>query len=378
MSVKSLDRTATGGDARIESLQSDADWLEVAWNDGSTSRYPAVWLRDNLPAGRHAGNGQRLFDISALPEEIILGDAILGEGGEVLLRFEPEGLEGAFSAAWLHAHRLEGPPPKPTRRLWDSGHTPHEADFGAISSSSEALRGWLTAVHDDGVALLRNVPTEPGRIFDVVALFGFVRETNYGRLFDVISEAAPVNLAFSNLGLGLHTDNPYRDPVPGLQLLHCLVAESDGGESVVVDGFAVAERLRQEAPEDFDLLTRHPVPFAFKSQDVDLRARSPLIELDAEGRLAGIRYNNRSAAALDLAPEVLPAFYRAYRRFGRMLHDPAFAVTFRLAPGDLFIVDNRRALHGRKGFSGGRRHLQGCYADKDSLESRIRLLEEGT
>ncbi|MEX2409192.1 MAG: TauD/TfdA family dioxygenase, partial [Rhodovibrionaceae bacterium] len=104
-------------------------------------------------------------------------------------------------------------------------------------------------------------------------------------------------------------------------------------------------------------------------------ARSPLIELDAEGRLRGVRYNNRSAAPLDLAPEVLPDFYRAYRRFGRMLHDPAFAVSFRLAPGDLFIVDNRRVLHGRKGFSGGKRHLQGCYADKDSLESKIRILE---
>ena len=359
----------------IAEVSCEAEWLTVTWADGAESRYPAIWLRDNAPEGRHAGNGQRLFDISSLPDGIVLDRAERLDDGNLELTFAPEELSAYFSAAWLHTYRLEGGPQKPQKQLWEAGFVPAEADFAEISARPAALHGWLSALRDHGVALLRNVPPEEERIFDVVALFGYVRETNYGRLFDVVSEPEPVNLAFSNLGLGLHTDNPYRDPVPGLQLLHCLVAESDGGESVVVDGFAVAERLRAEAPEDFQLLTRHSVPFAFRSKDADLQSRSPLIELDAEGQVAAVRYNNRSAAALDLAPDLLPAFYRAYRRFGRLLHDPDFAVSFRLEPGDLFVVDNRRVLHGRKGFSGGRRHLQGCYADTDSLESKIRVLE---
>jgi hypothetical protein len=56
----------------------------------------------------------------------------------------------------------------------------------------------------------------------VIELFGCVRETNYGRLFDVVSVENPSNLAYTGLALGSHTDNPYRDPVPQLQLLHCL------------------------------------------------------------------------------------------------------------------------------------------------------------
>lgn len=371
-------RRESGWKAAISSVHCETDWLVVSWADSSKSRYPAVWLRDNIPEGRHSGNGQRLFDISSQPEDIALGDAMPEkDGAELRVRFEPEGLESVFTAAWLQAHCLEEKAARDTRRLWDARHSPFRSDYEEITRAPAALLAWLKALRDDGVALLRNVPTQPGSIFDVVRLFGYVRETNYGRLFDVVSEAEPVNLAYSNLGLGLHTDNPYRDPAPGLQLLHCLVAESDGGESVVVDGFAVAERLRSDAPEDFELLIRHPVPFAFTSKDTDLRTRKALIELDCEGRLAGIRYNNRSAAALDLPPDLLPEFYRAYRRFGRMLHDPDFAVSFRLTPGDLFVVDNRRVLHGRKGFSGGRRHLQGCYADKDALESKIRVLEAG-
>ena len=66
----------------------------------------------------------------------------------------------------------------------------------------------------------------------------------------------------------------------------------------------------------------------------------------------------------------LPGFYRAYRHFTRLLFDPANAVVFKLAPGDLLLLDNRRVLHGRKAFDGaGERWLQGCYADKDGLRS---------
>jgi gamma-butyrobetaine dioxygenase len=50
-------------------------------------------------------------------------------------------------------------------------------------------------------------------------------------------------------------------------------------------------------------------------------------------------------------------------------------VAFRLNPGDSFIVDNTRVLHARKAFSGaGSRWLQGAYADRDSLQSRHRVL----
>ena len=105
---------------------------------------------------------------------------------------------------------------------------------------------------------MTGAPCRPGTVTDVVSLFGFVRETNYGRLFDVRSEADPINLAYTGLGLQVHTDNPYRDPVPGLQLLHCLANAAEGGDSVVVDGFKAALTLHAEQPQAFELLTRHP------------------------------------------------------------------------------------------------------------------------
>ena len=43
----------------------------------------------------------------------------------------------------------------------------------------------------------------------------------------------------------------YYESPPGLQLLHCLAFDGgvEGGETTLIDAFAVAEQLRREEPE---------------------------------------------------------------------------------------------------------------------------------
>lgn len=355
--------------------------LVVTWADGRVSRFPALWLADNRPETRRDVEGQRLLDAIELPEHLSVRAAELTAHG-IAVRFDAFDGVSLFDPAWLRQHALD-PASRAERRrmsrLWDAGLMREplpSADYAAICRDKQALRGWLRHVEQLGFALLHGVPTTPGVVCEVVSLFGYVRETNYGRLFDVVSVEEPQNLAFTALALGNHTDNPYRDPVPQLQLLHCLEAAGEGGESIVVDGFAAAERLRRAARDAFDLLARTKVPFRYvEPGSVDLRHGAPLIELDIDGDLRTVRYNSRSIGPVDLEPDAVPAFYAAHRRFGQLLHDPAMTVGFRLRPGDLFIVDNRRVLHGRRGFGGGRRHLQGTYADADSLMSKLRVLE---
>src|SRR5207249_751925 len=92
------------------------------------------------------------------------------------------------------------------------------------------------------------------------------------RFFDVRSVPDPVNLADTNLGLGVHTDNPYRDPVPTLQLLHCLIASGEGGDTVLVDGFHAVEQLRRRSPRAFELLADVPVRYEYESAVAVLRS----------------------------------------------------------------------------------------------------------
>lgn len=366
--------------ARIAAIRHDGNELAIDWADGRRSRFAAIWLLDNRPDGRHGPEGQRLFDVAELPEGPKIATASLDDGA-VRVRFAPNGSSADFSAVWLRAHALDSASRaerRPTRRLWDKALAANlpTGRYAEVAQDGRALAAWLRQVQELGFALLTGVPTEPGMVCRVIELFGYARETNYGRLFDVVSVENPANLAYTGLALGNHTDNPYRDPVPQLQLLHCLEAAAEGGDSIVVDGFFAAERLRREHPDDFALLTRHAVPFRYVETDrVDLRCTAPLIELDTEGEVRAVRYNNRSAAPFDLPEEIVAPYYRAYRRFGRLLHDADATAGFKLAAGDLFIVDNQRVLHGRRGFAAGRRRLQGAYADKDGLLSSLRVLE---
>ena len=50
---------------------------------------------------------------------------------------------------------------------------------------------------------------------------------------------------------------------------------------------------------------------------------------------------------------------------------------FRLQPGELLMMDNYRLLHGRTGYTlaTGSRHMRQCYMDRDTVQSRRRLLQ---
>jgi [2-(trimethylamino)ethyl]phosphonate dioxygenase len=364
--------------------------IELAWEDGASARFHAIWLRDNAldDKTRSPGNGQRLVTILDIPAGTTIGDATI-EGGDLSVRFLPEEKTVRFPSGWLRDHAYD----RKDRR--ESGWTGDEisrwtkatmqdsvprAAYAAARSDRAVLEQWLSAVRTYGFAVMDGLPAESGALCKVADLFGYIRETNYGRWFEVRAEVNPNNLAYTNLGLQAHTDNPYRDPVPTLQILACIENTVEGGESSVVDGFAVAAALQAENPEGFRLLSSCPARFEYAgSSGVRLRAKRPMIELGPDGELLAIRFNNRSLApTVDVPFDNMAAYYAAYRRFAELIEDPSFEVTFKLEAGQSFIVDNTRVMHARKAFSGsGKRWLQGCYADKDGLLSTLAALEEG-
>ncbi|MGI9333011.1 MAG: 2-trimethylaminoethylphosphonate dioxygenase [Gammaproteobacteria bacterium] len=356
--------------------------------DGARTRFHAIWLRDNAldAETRSPVNGQRLITHADVPAHTSLSAVTVDELGAVTFVFEPDGKTVSFPAAWLQAHAYDRDRPSgrgwlaPGTRTWDAAldATVPGVDFGAALSDPAALGAWLATVRRHGFARMTGGPIENGAVLKIAAMFGHVRETNYGRWFEVRTELNPSNLAFTGLGLQAHTDNPYRDPVPTLQLLYCLENSADGGDSMVVDGFRAARRLRDESATDFELLSSYCARFEYVGYgDVRLRARRPLIELAPDGELIAVRFNNRSTAPVtDVPYDVMAAYYDAYRHFGDIIDNPGMAVTFKLDPGESFIVDNTRVLHARKAYSGtGSRWLQGCYADKDGLLSKLASIE---
>jgi gamma-butyrobetaine dioxygenase len=142
-----------------------------------------------------------------------------------------------------------------------------------------------------------------------------------------------------------------------------------------VDGFCVANALRDREPDKFKLLATIPVRFRFSDKDTELEAEVTLISLSPRGEVVAVRLNGPTALPFDIDPDLMEPYYDAYRTFGLMLESPEFQIRFKLDPGDLYIFENARVMHGRTGFSGeGKRHLQGCYADRDGLYSRLAVL----
>jgi gamma-butyrobetaine dioxygenase len=357
--------------------------LTIEWSDGAVSEFPSLWLRDNVAADRDAHSGQRLVDIADLPDAPRIRSAVT-EDSRVRIEWEHEASPAAFELAWLAAQAAGSLRQRPERavRTWpEGGKLDATRDFAwieldAARSEPRARLAWLTRLLQDGLAFVSGLPATEQAILDTVPLIGRVLETNYGLTFDVRSLPQPENLAYSDLGLGLHTDNPYREPVPGFQALHALITSNEGGASLFADGFALAAHLRTTAPDDFTQLTSTAVPFHYRSRDADLYAERPLIQLSTDGEITAVHYNSRSIAPLTLRSGGLGAFYRAYRRFAALLREPRFQLQTRLGAGTMAVFDNQRVLHGRTAFSSARqaRHLRGCYLSRDSVYSETALL----
>ncbi|MEX0306288.1 MAG: gamma-butyrobetaine dioxygenase [Ruegeria sp.] len=369
----------------LRSATHDPSVVTAEFADGTQSRFHAIWLRDNAldPETRAPGNGQRLITIGDIPADISVRAAEV-VNGDLQITFAPEEKTVTFPAEWLADHAYDRDHTQPVGRLapgitsWERGIDAPSGDWTQVHENPGAKRDWLAAVAEYGFAKLTNGPTEPESLLKVADLFGYIRHTNYGPYFEVRTEVNPTNLAYTGLGLQAHTDNPYRDPVPTLQILYCLENSAEGGDSIVVDGFRAAEKLRDQNPEGFALLAGYPARFEYKGSDgVCLRSRRPMIELSPDGELIGIRFNNRSSAPfVDVPFEQMEAYYAAYRQLSDIIDDPAMGVSFKLEPGESFIVDNTRVLHARLGYSGaGSRWLQGCYADKDGLLSTLAAMQ---
>jgi gamma-butyrobetaine dioxygenase len=356
-----------------------ANELTVELDDGRRFPVHPLWLRERCQDARtfDLRTGQRLGDPSDLALDLGLLSVSEPESGRIRVRFS-DGHESDFLATDILAEAALAPGehdiPKP--RLWDGTltHVPR-ATWSAKPSDAD-LSAWVSAFLEYGFVILEQVPPVPRTILEVAAIFGFTRETNFGTLFEVRSVPAASDLAYTSLPLDPHTDNPYRWPVPGVQLLHCLVNETSGGLSTLVDGFAAAEALRARDPEAFRVLTRTPIRFRYRDERTDLVASAPPIELDAAGALLAVHFSPRLDFVPLAPPEALDGYYRARRAFDYLLRSPEFEIRFLLSRGELLMMDNRRLLHGRTGFdpSEGPRHLQGCYIDIDGPRSLYRVL----
>ena len=234
-------------------------------------------------------------------------------------------------------------------------------------------------MHYKGIAIIKGAPTDEKSGLPVLNKISHTRETFFKTPFEVINIPKPNNSAYTAHALRNHMDLPWFENPPGYQFLHCLINSAKGGDSSAVDAFAVADYLRKNEKEIFDILVN--VPLKFRDKDyTQVAIRSvygTAISLTKDGDYNDIRYSIATLDTLDCHPDIMEKVYKAHHRFGNLLHDKKFQINFRLQPGDIFCFNNRRLLHGRTEFdpNSGNRHLQGYYMDRDEIIGRLNYLK---
>ena len=228
-----------------------------------------------------------------------------------------------------------------------------------------------------GFVIFKKVPTKNNFIVNFANSIGSVRKTNFGEFFNVKSKPNPNDLAYTSLSLAPHTDNPYRNPVPCIQMLHCIENKVSGGLSTLVDGYTVTQKLKKDFPDFFEILSEIKVRFQFIDQSVILEDWAEMIQLDENKEFKQVRFSPR----LDFVPLIdkqkLELYYSARNKISELYNSNKYKIEFKLLPGDLLMMDNHRLLHGRTSYDAneGNRFLQGCYIDYDSTEGKLKHLK---
>ena len=371
---------------KLEDFSFTDNQLCINWSDGRTSQLAAIWLRDHcqMPKSRDPASGQRLLNITDIPIDVRIA-SVTHNNNTLSVDFAPDSHQSEFSLSWLQdncycLNRQLDDRSESAKKLWQKntfeGKLPR-CSYDQFCDSPESKISALQSFKDFGFVILDDVPCQEGQVLKVINQFGFVRETNYGPLFEVRTTVNANNLAFTNLGLGCHLDNPYRDPVPGIQLLHCLQSSTSGGESILQDGFMAASILRDENPRHFETLCTQWINYRFQDGKTDLHSRVPMFETNERNEIIKVRYNNRSIGTLKLDPDQITKFYAAYRHYAEIIERDTLQIQFKLNPGELMMFDNTRVMHARKAYSkGGVRHLQGAYSDLDGLYSTLSTLQQ--
>ena len=337
---------------------------------------PSLWLRERVVGDNFVdkNNLQRLYEPALLDKNLKITDFNITDN--FLNIFFSDGKNGKININEIY-NEIHGIDTIPSKKLWhDKSMELKFYDNKEIFLNKDKFVEMLKSFYEYGYVIIENTKPEENEVINFAEKIGPVRTTNWGKLFNVISKPNPNDLAYTALELKSHSDNPYRKPVPGIQLLHCIANESIGGDSSLVDGYSVSKYLENNYKEYFKVLTETNVNFKFTDVDVILENKSKIIELDTEGNFKQISFSGRLDYVPLLENKKLDTFYNARKLMYELCNSDQFKIKFRLSKGMIAMFDNLRLLHGRTKFdpNTGFRHLQGCYLDHDATEGKLRRL----
>ena len=358
--------------------------LKLLLSNGKSHYFNYYWLRDNCPSSFSSITRERSFDIFHL-DAAPRAKAAEVTGDVLEITWDSEDHVSRFPLAWLEAYKTpqrRADPADLAREAWYGDHYPNVPRFSqpALKADPKLRAKWIEAMLVKGFVILTDMPDSDEGLTETAEMIGRIRPTFFGDYFDVKTHINPTNTAYTASALELHTDTPAEEHAPGVQFLHCRANTVEGGYSLYADGVAVANDFRARDPEGFKLLAETKVPFFCEHDTYDMRSRQTIIELDQHGEVSGLTISQHMLDISDLDQELLDRWYPAFCRFGKMLQEKKYMMTFLMKAGECMVFDNHRIVHGRAAYTAesGDRYLRGTYTDRAEMRSTYRaLVSEG-
>lgn len=384
-------------------------------SEEDTLTVPNLWLRDICPCPlcQSPSSGQKSFATCDLDMALAPKSTELKQDGCLHVEWS-DAHTSVYPIDYVTTHYDEGidgyrRPTLPPRTLWDRavferGLEQRNVQYSDWMRGGPAFSDALQTLSAYGLVVVKNVPEAESSVQKVGERIGRLMDTFYGRTWDVVSKPDAENVAYTSEFLPLHQDLLYHNPVPKIQLLHCLKNECSGGDSLFSDGVLAYWRIQLQDPRTsptmpeavkIRALTSSPLRYCYTKNGNDRDGAHPVFEYDDPAALLVQHVNwsppfqapfffkryvtegpKKTAAYPGRNPELrgLDIWLEAMRTFRDTIEAPQNMWQYKMEPGDCVLFDNRRILHGRTRFEpseGGQRHLRGAYLDEPTYD-RVR------
>lgn len=341
-----------------------------------------LWLRDHCQCSdcyNHLTH-QRKFDIQNIPLNI--RPAVIKTTEEGLELQWPDGHESKYEYKflWQNIFEAQRTSQKDPQRPWNAATFP-KSGLTTVPLSEiqdpkkEGMKRLVSSIITHGIGFITEVTPDVESTRAVVEEIGDVRETLFGKMWSFQDNYKHADTAYTNEYLGPHTDTTYFSEASRIQVFHCLQQAPEGGETLLMDGFNIAEQYRNRHPEGYDFLSSTAIPSQYIGDGHHFQALDTIFKHNpATGKLQQFRYNIYDRAPLVSIPvEKMQEFYLHMRNLTKLIRNPKNEYWHKLEPGTLLFIDNWRVMHGRNTYSGPR-IMGGCYLSNDAFTSKARTL----
>ena len=360
----------------IKNIKILPDKLKIFFSDKSEDSFLNIWLRDHAKdndSWDERSNQRKIFTAKLDPKLHIKKAEIKDNGDSIDILWSDLKKNINYPSQFFLDSRNKFKKKKQNIILWSN----KDIDTNVYISFDEAIsergyKSFLKKLYKYGFVVIQNCKTEISSVEKIAKKIGYVRESIFGGLWSFESNEGKADSAYTQEELRPHTDSTYSNDAPGLQLLLCCHYKASGGESILVDGYKIAEKIKHDNEEIYHLLTNIEVTGQYVGDGVSLEAKRPIFKLNSDQELIQVSFNNYDRAPFRMSEDKTKKFYKAIREFDIIANNKQYQWRRVLKPGELLIFNNWRILHGRSSFSGERK-MSGCYINKEDFDSSCRI-----